>query len=59
MYALEQLTDAWEEAKADPEFHRQLDDLLTHFVGRPNPLYFAERLTQRCGGAKIYFKRET
>ena len=58
MYALEQLTDAWEEAKADPEFHRQLDDLLTHFVGRPNPLYFAERLTQRCGGAKIYFKRE-
>ena len=58
MYALEQLTDAWEEAKADPEFHRQLNDLLTHFVGRPNPLYFAERLTQRCGGAKIYFKRE-
>ena len=58
MYALEQLTDAWEEAKADPEFHRQLDDLLTHFVGRPNPLYFAERLTQKCGGARIYFKRE-
>lgn len=58
MYALEQLTDAWEEAKADPEFHRQLNDLLTHFVGRPNPLYFAERLTQKCGGARIYFKRE-
>ncbi|MEY2725371.1 MAG: Tryptophan synthase beta chain [Planctomycetota bacterium] len=58
MYALEQLTEAWEEAKADPEFHRQLNDLLTHFVGRPNPLYFAERLTQKCGGARIYFKRE-
>ncbi|MEY3174491.1 MAG: Tryptophan synthase beta chain [Planctomycetota bacterium] len=58
MYALEQLTEAWEQAKADPEFHRQLNDLLTHFVGRPNPLYFAERLTEKCGGARIYFKRE-
>jgi tryptophan synthase beta chain len=58
MYALEQLTEAWEQAKADPEFHRELNDLLTHFVGRPNPLYFAERLTEKCGGARIYFKRE-
>ena len=58
MYALEQLTEAWEQAKADPEFHHQLNDLLTHFVGRPNPLYFAERLTEKCGGARIYFKRE-
>lgn len=58
MYALEQLTEAWEQAKADLEFHRELNDLLTHFVGRPNPLYFAERLTEKCGGARIYFKRE-
>jgi tryptophan synthase beta chain len=58
MYALDQLTEAYAKAKADPEFDRQLRDLLRHFVGRPNPLYFAERLTEKCGGAQIYFKRE-
>jgi tryptophan synthase beta chain len=58
MYALDQLTAAYEDAKQDPAFDRQLRDLLKHFVGRPNPLYFAERLTEKCGGAKIYFKRE-
>jgi tryptophan synthase beta chain len=58
MYALDQLTEAYAQAKADPEFDRQLRDLLRHFVGRPNPLYFAERLTEKCGGAQIYFKRE-
>ena len=58
MYALDQLTAAYEEAQQDPEFDRQLRDLLKHFVGRPNPLYFAERLTEKCGGAQIYFKRE-
>lgn len=58
MYALDQLSQAYEDAKRDPEFDRQLKDLLRNFVGRPNPLYFAERLTETCGGARIYFKRE-
>ena len=58
MYALDQLTQAYEDARRDPEFDRQLTDLLKNFVGRPNPLYFAERLTDRCGGARIFFKRE-
>lgn len=58
MDALEQLTAEYERAKQDPEFQRELNSLLTTFVGRPNPLYFAERLTQHCGGARIYLKRE-
>ena len=45
-------------AKADPAFAHQFDDLLEHYVGRPSPLYFAERLTEELGGAKIYFKRD-
>ncbi len=45
-------------AKADPAFQAQFDDLMKHYVGRPSPLYFAERLTAHYGGAKIYFKRE-
>ena len=45
-------------AKADPAFAAEFDDLLTHYVGRPSPLYFAERLTEELGGAKIYFKRD-
>src|SRR3978361_1030181 len=52
------LDEAYRAAKADPEFHRELNGYLTHYVGRPSPLYFAERLTQRFAGAKIYFKRE-
>jgi tryptophan synthase beta chain len=53
-----QLEDAYAVAKADPEFQQEMDGYLTHYVGRPSPLYFAERLTAHCGGAKIYFKRE-
>jgi tryptophan synthase beta chain len=45
-------------AKADPAFQAELKGYLTHYVGRPSPLYFAERLTQKFGGAKIYLKRE-
>ncbi|MEM6534285.1 MAG: tryptophan synthase subunit beta [Pseudomonadota bacterium] len=45
-------------AKQDPAFAAQMEDLWTHYVGRPSPLYFAERLTDHFGGAKIYFKRD-
>ena len=53
-----ELNDAYEAAKADPSFQGELNGYLTHYVGRPSPLYFAERLTRHYGGAKIYFKRE-
>ncbi|MCV3735107.1 tryptophan synthase subunit beta [Rhizobium sp. TRM96647] len=53
-----ELQDKWNEAKTDPEFQKELADLGTHYIGRPSPLYFAERLTEHLGGAKIYFKRE-
>ena len=52
------LEQAYAEAKADPAFHAEMKDYLTHYVGRPSPLYFAERLTAHCGGAKVYFKRD-
>jgi tryptophan synthase beta chain len=52
------LERAYEEAKADPAFHAELSGMLTHYVGRESPLYFAERLTRHLGGAKIYLKRE-
>jgi tryptophan synthase beta chain len=58
MTALEELTQAYEAARKDPEFRRELNQLLAEFVGRPTPLYLAERLTERLGGAKIYLKRE-
>ncbi|MDB5338296.1 MAG: trpB [Planctomycetaceae bacterium] len=58
MHALELLTDDYAQAKADPTFQAELADLLKNYVGRPNPLYFAERLTKHCGGARIYLKRE-
>jgi tryptophan synthase beta chain len=45
-------------AHADPEFQREFDDLLEHYVGRPSPLYFAERLTEALGGAQVWFKRD-
>ena len=48
----------WEKAKTDPEFQAELTALGKHYTGRPSPLYFAERLTEHLGGAKIYFKRE-
>ena len=53
-----ELEAAYAEAKADPAFQAELDGYLTHYVGRPSPLYFAERLTAHYGGAKIYLKRE-
>lgn len=56
--ALEELTVQYEQAKRDPEFQRELDELFRDFVGRPSPLYFARRLTARCGGAQIWLKRE-
>jgi tryptophan synthase beta chain len=52
------LEKAYEEAKADPAFRAEMDGHLKHYVGRPSPLYFAERLTEELGGAKIYLKRE-
>ncbi|HET9618218.1 MAG TPA: tryptophan synthase subunit beta [Pseudolabrys sp.] len=52
------LERAYNEAKADPAFKKEMDGHLATYVGRPSPLYFAERLTEHCGGAKIYFKRE-
>ena len=58
MTALEELTHAYEAARKDPEFRRELNQLLAEFVGRPTPLYLAERLTAQLGGAKIYLKRE-
>lgn len=52
------LEKAYEVAKADPAFHDELAHLAKHYVGRPSPLYFAERMTEELGGAKIYFKRD-
>jgi tryptophan synthase beta chain len=52
------LERAYAEAKADAAFQAEMDRYLAAYVGRPSPLYFAERLTEHCGGAKIYFKRE-
>jgi len=58
VYALDQLTSLYERLKDDPEFQAQIDYDLAHYVGRPSPLYFAERWTKNVGGAKIYLKRE-
>ena len=58
MPLLLQLERAYGEAKDDPAFHAELNGLLKHYVGRPNPLYFAQHLTRELGGAKVYFKRE-
>ena len=52
------LAEAYEAVKADPSFQAELDGYLTHYVGRPSPLYLAQRLTDHFGGAKIYLKRE-
>jgi len=49
---------AYDDARNDPAFHAEIAHLHTHYVGRPSPLYFAERLTEHLGGAKIYFKRD-
>ncbi|MDT7893444.1 MAG: tryptophan synthase subunit beta [Armatimonadota bacterium] len=58
MHPLEELTEAFEQAIRDPQFHAELEGLLRDYVGRPTPLYFARRLTEYLGGAKIYLKRE-
>lgn len=58
MTPLAELEEAYEQAKNDPEFQKELDYYLKQYVGRETPLYFAERLTARLGGAKIYLKRE-
>ena len=60
------LEKAYAEARADPSFQKEMDGYLTHYVGRPSPLYFAERITGYCrkktksadAGAKVYFKRD-
>ena len=52
------LEKAYNDAKADPTFQAELDDLLANYAGRPSPLYFAKRLTEHFGGAKIYLKRD-
>ncbi|HEV2533614.1 tryptophan synthase subunit beta [Phenylobacterium sp.] len=58
MPLVHELDAAYAAAKADPAFQAELTSFLTHYVGRPSPLYFAERLTAHYGGAKIYLKRE-
>jgi tryptophan synthase beta chain len=58
MAALLELDAAYAEAQADAAFHTELDGLLKDYVGRPTPLYFAKRLSETLGGAKIYLKRE-
>jgi len=58
MAAIKELEEAYEEAKKDPEFQRQLNYYLSEYAGRPTPLYYAENLTKSLGGAKIYLKRE-
>jgi tryptophan synthase beta chain len=58
MPALEELTREYAQAREDPEFHRTFEFYLREYVGRPTPLYFAERLTDLLGGARIYLKRE-
>ena len=58
MPLVHELEAAYRAARADPAFQAELSSFLTHYVGRPSPLYFAERMTAHYGGAKIYFKRE-
>ncbi len=53
-----ELEEAWKASKEDSSFQAELDHFLEHYVGRPSPLYFAERMTEHFGGAKIYFKRD-
>lgn len=58
MFALDQLTETYNALKSDPEFIKEFDADLAHYVGRPSPLYFAKHLTKKWGGADIYLKRE-
>ncbi|HUE70358.1 MAG TPA: tryptophan synthase subunit beta [Pirellulaceae bacterium] len=56
--ALDELTVEYDKARHDPSFQAEFDDLLANFVGRPSPFYFARRLTEMCGGAQVWLKRE-
>src|SRR5437588_12943812 len=56
--ALDELAREYEKARRDPRFKAELDSYLREYVGRPTPLYYAERLSKKLGGAKIYLKRE-
>ena len=56
--ALDELTETYEKLRNDPDFQAAFDSDLAHYVGRPSPLYLAERLTEHCGGAQIWLKRE-
>lgn len=58
MEAINELEEAYKQAQKDPLFKKELDYYLSEFVGRPTPLYFAQNLTKKSGGAKIYLKRE-
>jgi tryptophan synthase beta chain len=58
MAPLEELEKAYLQARGDPAFQAELGDLLRNYAGRPTPLYFARRLTEHLGGARIYLKRE-
>lgn len=58
IYALDELNTMYNELKNDPTFRQEFDHDLAHYVGRPSPLYFAERWTQKTGGAKLFLKRE-
>ncbi|TFE03314.1 tryptophan synthase subunit beta [Jeotgalibacillus sp. R-1-5s-1] len=58
MRAVLELEEAYKEAQNDPEFHKLLEHYLKDYIGRENPLYYAENLTKKIGGSKIYFKRE-
>jgi len=58
MGPLTEVAEAYQAARRDPEFQRELAHYLKHYVGRPTPVYCCRRLTQECGGAKIYLKRE-
>ena len=57
-YALQQLRDAYEQCRSDSQFQQELQSELTHYVGRPSPIYHARRWSQELGGAQIYLKRE-
>src|SRR5688572_14829652 len=56
--AIAELTAAYERARKDADFQAEFRYELKHYVGRPSPIYFAKRLTDKCGGARIYIKRE-
>src|ERR1700759_2106839 len=58
MPLLIEVDKAYAAAKADPQFKAEFDYYCKHYIGRPSPLYFAQRLSEHCGGAKIYLKRE-